>query len=161
MTPGMPGGTPGSVLAARDQIKVGQTIADVHALVGEPDYVRNLHFHASSRVRQVRDTWKDQNGYFEVCYEGGIVVSFEHRQLMQQQAPVPTKISREKINLGGVADKVISVAVSGYFSWACPAVYRKSLLFMTANDVQLLQQCNANGFMLFGMYVYTGALTYT
>jgi hypothetical protein len=38
----------------------------------------------------------------------------------------------------------------------CPQVYRIPLIFMDANAAQWLQACNANGFMLFGMYVYTG-----
>ena len=63
--------------------------------------------------------------------------------------------SAESGNAGGV--ERVANAISGvYLTYACPRVYRKPVIWMTAADVQLVQACNANGFMAFGVYVYTG-----
>jgi hypothetical protein len=51
----------------------------------------------------------------------------------------------------------VANAINGfYLTYACPRAYRKPVIWMTAADVQLVQACNANGFMFFGAYVYTG-----
>jgi hypothetical protein len=54
------------------------------------------------------------------------------------------------------AGKIVEVGARLYPTGACPAVYRKPALLLTAADAQLFQVCNANGFMLLGLYIYTG-----
>jgi hypothetical protein len=155
----------GSALAAQARdaaITAGQTRAEIHALVGEPDSVRTVHLHLCDTwtwILQNPDNLSD-HGYLEVHYKNGKVTSAERGVLnkhvkMVSSVPVP-KQARERRNWSGIAEKVANVAANGYLSWACPAAYRKPWLFMTNNDVQLMQLCNANGFMLFGLYVYTG-----
>jgi hypothetical protein len=68
-------------------------------------------------------------------------------------ADAPSKAS----TAATVATKVADVAGRLYLTHYCPQVYQKPVLLMTASDYQLLQACNANGFMLFGLYLYTGA----
>jgi hypothetical protein len=63
--------------------------------------------------------------------------------------PAPGKAER-------VVRTVANSALALYLTQACPSLYRKPMLFLTGNDVQVIQQCNANGFMLFGLYIYTG-----
>lgn len=54
------------------------------------------------------------------------------------------------------AERIGNAAAQFTLAMVCPRVYQKPIIFMTANDVAWLQVCNANGFMLFGIYVYTG-----
>lgn len=57
----------------------------------------------------------------------------------------------------GITDRVVDAAAGIVLTQACPALYRKPMLFLTTNDVATLRQCDANGYMLFGLYIYTGA----
>lgn len=53
-------------------------------------------------------------------------------------------------------EHVANMASGIYLSAVCPRVYQKPVIWMNAGELQLLQTCNANGFMLFGAYFYTG-----
>ncbi len=57
---------------------------------------------------------------------------------------------------GSLGPALINVAAQLYLTTVCPQLSRKPLLFLTATDLQTLQSCNANGFLIFGLYVYTG-----
>ena len=63
--------------------------------------------------------------------------------------------SKKERFLAGLAIAT-AVAVGLSFEAVCSQVYRKPLILMTANDYQNLQSCNANGYMLNGVYLYTG-----
>ena len=54
------------------------------------------------------------------------------------------------------AQAALQTAVTIQYGQVCPQIYRKPVLFFSANDYQWLQACNANGYMLFGVYIYTG-----
>lgn len=58
--------------------------------------------------------------------------------------------------LAAFLEKADQVATQMTFSTVCPKVYRTPLILMDANAYQWLQACNANGYMLFGGYVYIG-----
>lgn len=72
-------------------------------------------------------------------------------QQQAQQAPEAKHPKLERA-LGIIADAASQVSLTT----VCPKIYRKPVVFMAANDVQWLQACNANGYMLFGIYMYTG-----
>ena len=81
-----------------------------------------------------------------VAFRENVVSSFWHEALRDS---TPSKADR-------VVGKVVNVAASLYFTRVCPAIHRKPAFLMTAADVQVLQACDANGAMLFGVYLYTG-----
>lgn len=65
--------------------------------------------------------------------------------------PAPTQSKGARI-LDRVADAVGQLSLGQI----CPSLYRKPMVYMSANDMQWLQACNTNGYMFFGLYVYTG-----
>jgi hypothetical protein len=71
------------------------------------------------------------------------------QQVQQQPESKHPKLERA---LGMILDVTAQVSLTT----ECPKIYRKPVVFMTANDVQWLQACNSNGYMLFGIYMYTG-----
>jgi hypothetical protein len=50
----------------------------------------------------------------------------------------------------------MNAASAVYLGAVCPRIYRKPVIWMTAADMQLIQTCNANGFMVLGLYIYKG-----
>ena len=153
--------TAAAMQSVADQIKAGQTITDVHALLGKPN---------RPGYRPQWEEWNispDSKRVLEVQYDKEGVVLWVHNFVDQSNGNTPKDIQdrQEWANRDRgasaqsettVADKVAGAAAGVYYSWACPTVFRKSVWLMTANDAQLIRQCNANGFMLFGIYVYTG-----
>ena len=64
-----------------------------------------------------------------------------------QNQPQASKAERV---VNSVAGAVNGVLLQHY----CPGIYRTPMMFMNASQYQMLQQCNANGYMLFGVYLY-------
>ena len=54
---------------------------------------------------------------------------------------------------GEAVDRIGSQAIMGN---VCPKVYRTPFVFMTPEAWQWVRVCDANGYMAFGFYVYTG-----
>jgi hypothetical protein len=146
-----------------DQIKVGQTMTEVHALIGKPN--RPAH-------RQQWEEWNtpsDGKQVLEVQYDKDGIVLWAHKFIDQSRgSSEKDKIEEAEIanrdqgagtqsKAANVVDRVATAAQGVMLTHDCPRVYQTPLIFMNANDVQWLQACNANGFMLFGMYVFTGA----
>jgi len=129
-------------------IHAGQPRAVVIALMGEPDRDRSVRHRGG--CTHAMDCWQiSASEVLAVFYDKQRAVEYIYRvgprdtQDRDPQAPT-------------TADKVAGAVSRASLTLACPAVYRKPVLFMTASDVALIQTCNANGWMLFGMYIYAG-----
>jgi hypothetical protein len=135
-------------LLGRPSIVVGQTSAEVAELLGKPDTV-------TSFKKKGKFIW-----YYHllaVTFRSGKVTkvqtfSEQSNDLSTPTSETPSTPSRAERAAGVAVDIAARFALAN----VCPNVYRKPLLFMNANDLQWLQACNANGFMFFGVYVYTG-----
>jgi hypothetical protein len=84
-----------------------------------------------------------------VAFKEDVVTSYWHEDPEGGAPNAPSKAE-------AVAGKIAEVGASLYFSRVCPGIYRRPALLMSAADMEVLQACNANGFMLFGLYIYTG-----
>ena len=151
------------VQSVADQIKVGQTITEVHALIGKPN---------RPTTRRQWEEWNilsdGKQVILEVQYSADGVVLWAHRFVDQSNGNTPKDIQdrREWANRDrgvsgqseapNLADKIVNVGQGLLLSHYCPQIYRTPLVLMNANTAQWLKSCDANGFMLFGLYVYTG-----
>lgn len=136
-------------------IEVGQRREDVEKALGQPDGYK-------TQKGGVTEDWI-------LSPQDTLLVTFKHDQVVSSRhafrtsgKPDSTSATAERVEHpsesgGTTAERVARVDQGLYLSQACPAIYRKPLFFMTASDGQLLQACNANGFMLFGIYVYNGS----
>lgn len=124
------------------QVKVGQTVEEVERILGKP-------FGEEAKGGRLAREWRlSPEDTLLVVFKNNRVRSIRHLDLR----PKPETPGQE----GRAIEKAAGIALGIYLAHFCPAAYRKPLLLMNASDAQLLQQCNANGFMLFGMYVYRG-----
>jgi hypothetical protein len=133
------------------QVKAGQTVAEVHALIGEPNQPGYGQWERwnipSDGGRQIVFQVKFADGIAEYAhsYVDQSDGSTGKDKIKQTETP-----SRAATVVNKVADAVDGLMLVHY----CPQVYRIPLIFMDATAYQWLQACNANGFMLFGVYVY-------
>jgi hypothetical protein len=143
------------------------TEARVVEIIGRPPN-RYLGGDETYRVRDggdLAEVWQGTAGDFN------LVVIFKNKKVKAFAAATPMYAESYALedrnhhavqetpseNAGpGNAERVVNAISGAYLTWACPGVYRKPVLWMTAADVQLVQACNANGYMLFGMYFYMG-----
>lgn len=143
-------------IAPPPHIEVGQRREDVEKALGQPDGYKTQNGGVTEDwILSPQDT-------LLVTFKHDLVVSTRHA-FRASGAPDSTSTTArhkraERPSESGetTAERVARVAQGLYLSQACPAIYRKPLFFMTATDGQLLQTCNANGFMLFGIYLYNG-----
>ena len=163
--------------------KMGQTIAEVRTLKGKPTHSENMTQFTSEWGRQV-DRWDTQTGILEVRYTNGRVTSFgapltkdeiklEDRRamlprldleagLLSFMAVVAMRTPGKEIDWSKAGSLNTDVGMAVYLSQVCPAIFRKLLpLDVDWRDIQhgvhnLRRECDANGFMLFDRYIYTG-----
>jgi hypothetical protein len=145
------------------KVMIGQAQDEVFRIMGRPDGPRP----SQSVLDKVKEG--DLIAVWTISPEDTMVVTFREDVVnsLWHEPPVgsapkggtPTRstlTTTEPTKADTVVEKVANVASGIYLAAVCPGIYRKPALFMTAADMQSLQVCNANGFMLFGMYLYTG-----
>jgi outer membrane protein assembly factor BamE (lipoprotein component of BamABCDE complex) len=161
--------------AAVQSVQLGQTLAEVHALLGTPTaHSEQLAAsHPEQWAASHTETWDiSRHDALSVRFDGGKVAWTKHFDPNPWQHDTTTNVtgsgetgspskgpsrwSRFGAAMEKVGNVALGVGVQYTLSQVCPDVYRKPMIFMTANDLQWLQACNANGYMLFGLYVYTG-----
>jgi hypothetical protein len=128
------------------KIRQGQLGDEVHYAIGQPTA-----------------QWQEKHGkqrYEEyAASDGRVLLGF---RLRDGQYPLdtirfdPLVPAQAGPSSSSVVDKVASVVDRFYLTYYCPKIYQRPLMWMTAAEYQLLQACNANGFMFFSMYFYTG-----
>jgi S-formylglutathione hydrolase FrmB len=140
-------------------VEVGQTRAEVYKLMGASscDWPScSSHRERNTLIEEWRGSdntlwirFKDHaaHGSSETDYRVATVKRYVDHHTAAANGPSKSE---------EVAGKVANTVNSIYLTWACPKIYRVPLFWMTAEQYQLLVQCNANGFMLFGLYLYTG-----
>jgi hypothetical protein len=161
--------------------KMGQTIAEVRALKGKPTHSENVSQFGEEWQREV-DRWNTQTSILEVRYVNGRVTSFgvpltkdenklEDRRarltrldqqagLLSFMAVVAMRTPGKEIDWSKAGSLNTDVGMAVYLSQVCPAIFRK-LLPGDWRDIQLgagdlRRECDANGFILFDRYIYTG-----
>ena len=165
------------------ELKMGQTIAEVRTLKGKPTHSENMTQFASEWARQV-DRWNTPTGILEVRYTNGRVTSFgapltkeeiklEDRRakltrldleagLLTFMAVVAMRTPGKEIDWSKAGSLNTDVGMAVYLSQVCPAIFRKLLpADVDLRNVQLgagdlRRECDTNGFMLFDRYIYTG-----
>ena len=124
-----------------DYIKIGESREDVINIMGAPD--------GSSSRRKKRETTDD----WMISNYDTLIVTFRNDRAVK----IRHLYSHPAVeDAGNAGNKVVSIANRLYLVFTCPALYRRPVLFLTTADIQVIQQCNANGYMLFGAYIYTG-----
>jgi outer membrane protein assembly factor BamE (lipoprotein component of BamABCDE complex) len=133
------------------RVSIGQAKEEVLRIFGRPNGPPPSQ-HILDRAKPVDSIgiWTlSPRDMLVVAFRDDKVSSFWHEDTEGNTPSAPSKTDTVLGKVGQVADSL-------YFTSVCPAIYRKPALLMTAGDVQVLQACNANGFMLFGVYLYTG-----
>jgi len=114
-------------------VKRGQTPEQVVSVMGLPDAVE----HTRARTDGNNAKWYfGTSDLFIVKFVNGTVQQTKRAKV---HTGGPTKFER-------ALDQVVQGAVAGYLAYSCPTVRRKPLLWLTTNDIQLLNACIASGF---------------
>lgn len=125
-------------------LKLNLTKSEVEALVGKPKKVR-----VSGRYRSEEWTYATFHVWFN-AQSGKVNEVATNEQIKTMKAD-----DRRRRSIT-IATAAAGIAQQVIFQQTCPQIYRIPLLLMNAAQYQWLQACNANGFMLFGFYVFTG-----
>jgi hypothetical protein len=141
----------GEQLTPGDKVNIGEAKEEVLRRLGRPNGPPPSQ-HALDQAKEGDSigAWAvSPRDTLVVTFRENVVSSFWHEGPDESASSTPSKAET-------IAGKVAEIGASLYYTSVCPGIYRKPALFMTAADVQILQGCNANGFMLFGVYLYTG-----
>lgn len=128
------------------QPMVGQMAEQVSALLGKPDGIDHLH-----NRKQGNFIW-----YYRPDSHDTLMLTFVGEKVKRIKTFNSSSDAHPPRNLDRSVGIALDIATRVAFVNVCPKVYRLPVLFMNANELQWLQACNASGFMLFGLYVYTG-----
>jgi hypothetical protein len=136
--------------SATPEVRIGQSKEEVLRQLGRPNGALTRSIVERLRVGDSFGLWKlSPVDTLVVVFRENEVIDIEH-EFAANNSPTSPRGAET------TAGKIVEVGARLYLTGACPAVYRKPALLLTAADAQLFQICNANGFMLLGLYIYTG-----